>query len=146
MAPCSQPILCTHYFNLVHPKHTLRKYNILCFPSLSPSCHEGTAPLPADLRGLCSDRISLDVLTLFKALQRYFLATMLETEQKQKHSRKASRHSEEAPRANIPARQSCQGFLATVLLLEIRAVYWIRIEGMDFSFYLEKDIYKISLD
>lgn len=33
-----------------------------------------------------------------------------------------------------------------MLLLEIRAVYWIRIEGMDFSFYLEKEKYKISLD
>lgn len=92
------------------------------------------------------DRIFLNVLRLLKAQQSYFLVTILETEQKEKHSKKASRHPEEAPRANIPARQSCQGFLATVLLLEIRAVYWIRIKGMNFSLYLEKDIYKISLD
>lgn len=135
-----------NYFNLVHSKHTFRKYNILCFPSLSPSFHEGTAPLPADLRSLCSDGIFLNVITLLKALQSCFLATVLETEQKEKHCRKASRHSEKALRANIPARQSCQGFLATVLLLEIRAVYRIRIKGMDFSLHLEKKKnYKISL-
>lgn len=49
-------------------------------------------------------------------------------------------------RANIPARQSCQGGLVTVLLLEISAVYRIRIRGIDFSLYLEKDNYKIFLD
>lgn len=109
LADCTLGKAFPHGVLLIHSKYMFRNCGILCFPVLSLSYHYGIAPLPVDLMRSVLRQNLLKFCNTLKTLQSCVLVIVLETGQMSNTTKKHPGTQKRPWRANIPARQSCQG-------------------------------------